>query len=552
MGNPFVIRKRVFFDKVDVFIFLFFVLTVIDYDYNLSLAPVLLFTIISLGIAWFVCRLSIFLLPVLAKYVTFVILLCGLIEAVWGLGQLYDFFPSKHHVFNTTGSFFNSGPYGGFIALMFPLVLHCWITVRKENIILEYLFLAVGIVLLLVFPATLSRTAWLAAITGCLLVILFDTNVIATVKALRKRKPRKLLLITAIITVLVLIGAYGVFHIKKDSANGRLFIWKISVLAIKESPVQGVGLGGFPAAYAKAQLNYFKNGKGTETEKLVAGSPEYAFNEYLRISIEQGLLGVVIFLLLTFLIIRSGIRNKQTGGAGSFLALSVFAFASYPYYLWEFLVMWVVLGSVCVTKKGDAQHEKTNKRSVYFSISLLGLLLVGTILCMKQLQPYRQAKKEWEKIRPLHTVRAYQSAIDGYDRLYPTLNYDPKFVFEYAVTLNAQEQREKADRVLTRGLQLSCDPMFFNVKGRNNHEMGKYKEAETCYIHSTYLLPERIYPYYLLTKLYADSANYQPAKMRLAARAVLEKEPKVHSTAINEMRDEVRKILKSKEVENER
>ena len=255
MGNPFVIRKRVFFDKVDVFIFLFFVLTVIDYDYNLSLAPVLLFTIISLGIAWFVCRLSIFLLPVLAKYVTFVILLCGLIEAVWGLGQLYDFFPSKHHVFKTTGSFFNSGPYGGFIALMFPLVLHCWITVRKQNKILEYLFLAVGIVLLLVFPATLSRTAWLAAITGCLLVILFDTNVIATVKALRKRKPRKLLLITAIITVLVLIGAYGVFHIKKDSANGRLFIWKISVLAIKESPVQGVGLGGFPAAYAKAQLN---------------------------------------------------------------------------------------------------------------------------------------------------------------------------------------------------------------------------------------------------------------------------------------------------------
>ncbi|MDI9605379.1 MAG: O-antigen ligase family protein [Bacteroidota bacterium] len=455
-------------------------------------------------------------------------------------------------MFKTTGSFFNSGPYGGFIALMFPLTLHFGITFRKQSKILEYLFLAGGIVLLLVFPATLSRAAWIAAITGCLLVILFDTNVVATLKAFRKRKPRKLLLITTIITVLVLSGAYGVFHIKKDSANGRLFIWKISTLAIKESPVKGVGLGGFPAAYAKAQMNYFKSGKGSETEKLVAGSPEYAFNEYLRISIEQGLLGVVIFLLLTFLIIRSGIRNKQTGAAGSFLTLSVFAFASYPYYLWEFLVTWVLLGTVCVTKKRDAQHEKINKRSVYFSISQLGLLLVGTILCLKQLHPYRQAQKEWEKIRPLYTVRAYQSAIDGYDRLYSTLNYDPKFVFEYAITLNAQEQREKADRVLTRGLQLSCDPMFYNVKGRNYHEMGKYEEAETCYLNSTYLLPERFYPYYLLTKLYADSANYQPAKMRLAARAVLEKEPKVHSTAINEMRDEVRKILKSKEVEDEK
>jgi hypothetical protein len=33
-----------------------------------------------------------------------------------------------------------------------------------------------------------------------------------------------------------------------------------------------------------------------------------------------------------------------------------------------------------------------------------------------------------------------------------------------------------------------------------------------------------------------------------AAKAVLEKEPKVHSMAINEMRNEVRKILKEKGV----
>lgn len=66
------------------------------------------------------------------------------------------------------------------------------------------------------------------------------------------------------------------------------------------------------------------------------------------------------------------------------------------------------------------------------------------------------------------------------------------------------------------------------------------------------MLPERIYPYYLLTKLYADSANYQPEKMKPAAYAVLEKEPKVHSTAINEMHDEVKKILKSKEIEDEK
>lgn len=544
-------RKNVSFNKIDIFIFLFVVLVAIVYDYNSSLAHTSLLTIIQLCLLWFLCRFFFRLFPFLSQYVSFVILTVGLFQAVWGLGQLYNFIPSNHHLFKTTGSFFNSGPYGGFIALMFPLALYFWIVFRHKNKISEYVFLAAGIILLLVFPATLSRTAWIAAIAGCGLVLLFDTKIIVKLHDFCKVHLRKVILFTGILILLFIGSIYGIFHIKKDSANGRLFMWKVTALAIKESPVQGGGLGGFPAAYANAQMDYFKNGKGSETEKLVAGSPEYAFNEYLRIFLEQGILGGMLFLLLTFLIIRSGVINKQTGAAGSFLALSVFAFASYPYYLWEFLVMWVLLGTICVSKTKRYYREKLTKQSIYFSILFLVLLLVGTLVCLKQLQPYTQAKKEWEKTRPLYSVRAYQSIADEYERLYPRLNHDQKFVFEYAVTLNATKQYEKADSILTRGLQLSCDPMFYNVKGRNYHEMGKYEEAEICYLNSTYLLPERIYPYYLLTKLYADSANYQPEKMKQAAYAVLEKEPKVHSMAINEMRDEVKKILKEKDAKNE-
>ena len=144
-------------------------------------------------------------------------------------------------------------------------------------------------------------------------------------------------------------------------------------------------------------------------------------------------------------------------------------------------------------------------------------------------------------------MKAYSKIIDDYIRLYPQLNHDPKFVFEYAVTLNAEKRHEQADSILSRGLQISCDPMFYNVKGRNYHEMGAYRKAESCYMNATYLIPERIYPYYLLTKLYADSAaGYPPERMQWAASIVLKKEAKVHSTAIDEMRDEVRKILKEK------
>lgn len=532
----------------DLLILAFILIIGINYNYETSLAPVSLLTIYLLGIFWYICRVCFFLFPFLSKYVTYAILLIGLIEAVWGLGQLYNFFPSNHFLFKTTGSFFNSGPYGGFISLMFPLALHFWIVYRNKNKILEYIFLAFNIVLLLVFPATLSRTAWIAAIIGCLFVMLFDTKAITKLSNYRKQHPNKNIFITVFTIILLIVSIYSIFHIKKDSAYGRLFMWKITVMAIKESPIQGVGLGGFPAAYAQSQIDYFKNGNGSETEKLVAGSPEYAFNEYLRIFLEKGVFGGVLFLFLTVLIIRNGIRNKQTGTAGSFFALSVFAFASYPYYLWEFLIMWVLLGSVCVSKKPDSHFKKIKKQTIYLSILFLMVLAVGTLYCLKQLQPYLQAKKEWDKLRPFYTMKAYENITNEYDHLFTKLHHNQKFIFEYAVALNATKQYEKADSILTRGLQLSCDPMFYNVKGRNYHEMKKYKEAETCYINSTYLLPERIYPYYLLTKLYADSSFYQPIMMHQTARAVLEKEPKVHSIAINEMRDDVKKILKRKEI----
>jgi len=538
--------------RIDFVVLIFIVAISTTYNYNVNLAPTSLLAIIQIGILWVICRVCFFLFPAFSRYVIFFILLFGLVEAFWGLGQLYGYFSPKHALFKTTGSFFNSGPYGGFIALMFPLTLHYWLCFRRKNKILEYVFLSVGIVLLLVFPATLSRTAWFAAIVGCVLVLFFDTNAKEKLKNYRKQHPKKIILLTAIITILSIASIYGIFHLKKDSANGRLFMWKITLLAIKESPLQGVGLGGFPAAYANAQMDYFKKGKGSETEKLVAGSPEYAFNEYLRIFLEQGVVGGILFLILTFLVIRSGIRNKNVGTAGSFLALSVFAFASYPYYLWEFLIMWVLLGSISVSKTEKAHWKKITKHRIYFSILFLMVLVIGTFLCLEQLQPYRQANKEWKKLRPLYTMKAYESITDEYEHLFTKLDHNQKFVFEYAVALNATKQYEKADSILAHGLQLSCDPMFYNVKGRNFHEMGKYKKAETCYLNSTYLLPERIYPYYLLTKLYADSANYQPQKMRQAAYAVLEKEPKVHSTAINEMRDEVKKILKSKEIEDEK
>jgi len=62
-------------------------------------------------------------------------------------------------------------------------------------------------------------------------------------------------------------------------------------------------------------------------------------------------------------------------------------------------------------------------------------------------------------------------------------------------------------------------------------------------LHAIGILPERLYPYYLLAKLYAEPDFYQADKFQSAAKAVLTKEPKVQSTAVREMREEMERML---------
>jgi hypothetical protein len=50
-------------------------------------------------------------------------ILTGLVEAIWGLRQLYGFTGSQHYLYKITGSFFNPGPYSGWLAMVFPMAL---------------------------------------------------------------------------------------------------------------------------------------------------------------------------------------------------------------------------------------------------------------------------------------------------------------------------------------------------------------------------------------------------------------------------------------------
>ena len=49
------------------------------------------------------------------QLLVWLLMAAGTVEAVWGLLQVYGYEPSKHSLYALTGSFYNPGPYSGFL-----------------------------------------------------------------------------------------------------------------------------------------------------------------------------------------------------------------------------------------------------------------------------------------------------------------------------------------------------------------------------------------------------------------------------------------------------
>ena len=139
-----------------------------------------------------------------------------------------------------------------------------------------------------------------------------------------------------------------------------------------------------------------------------------------------------------------------------------------------------------------------------------------------------------------YQLQDYRFVAGEYEELCPELCDEPRFLFEYGHALNKLERYFLSDWVLRRGARFSGDPMFWNVMGNNSKARGDVVAAEQYYQKAYRRLPNRLYPLYLLAKLYFETG--QDDKAREMADRVLSFDPKVPSTAVREMKGEIRRL----------
>ncbi len=459
--------------------------------------------------------------------VLFSILSIGL--SGYALLQLYGLLESFNANFKMTGPFFNPAPLAGYLAILFPVIL--WPVISsKVNVKwrTNLSWFTVALSLLVVIPVQ-SRAAWVALIAGTGLLLFFRYR--KFLLRLGRRAKNALIIASGF---LIVGGGLGIYHLKKDSADGRLLIWKVSTAMVAKNPVFGIGYGRFAAEYNLYQRDYFAAGKGSEQEKFLADNNSFAFNEYLKIVAELGIIGLALFLgwVGSFFIGTKSKNHSPQGRVplfGALLAIACFAFFSYPGSVWGLYFLILLFLSYSVSTCPEFFKTKQSWLKFNGLIVVLYLTIISGIYFRKT----SHGSKHWIQANNYFHQQNFEGAREEYLNGVEVLGFDGQFLQHAGKSIALSGNPTESIKLLKLASNYRNDQVLHWTLGNNYVALQNFVQAEMWYISAINMIPNRLYPEYLLANMYYQSSQRQKASE--LAKSLLKRDIKISSQATKEM-----------------
>lgn len=195
-----------------------------------------------------------------------------------------------------------------FIVFIITLATFIWLNIKKTRVEL-YIYLLLSLVLLLVLAGTYTRGAYLVLLLIILIIGLL--------------KYRKFLFVSLVFISLIYIVSLtlqarvnSIFQADPyGSISWRITLWQDEISYIHEAPIIGHGVGLASLVIANHR-------------DWTLGSPE-PHNDFLRIALDTGLVGLILYVLLIISLLWQLIRNyfRTTAPRLKMLNLFILAFA---------------------------------------------------------------------------------------------------------------------------------------------------------------------------------------------------------------------------------
>ena len=258
---------------------------------------------------------------------------------------------------------------------------------------------------------------------------------------------------------------------------------------------------------------------------------DYAFNEWMHIGVEQGLVGL-LFAGCTALLLLRYARKEDNALKWSLPVLLITSLFSYTFELLPFQIIMVV-----VMAHLSSAQARPKKGSVTSGLCYTVLSVALCLMTVPQLRRRAKINEEYD------CIAGYLDAhfIPDYYEMLPWMSDNPKFLFNFGKILREEERWNDSNAMLRQGELVSNDPMFVVMQGNNYADMEEPDLAEACYRRAYRMMPNRLYPLYKLMLLYRETE--EPEKCLAMAERVAAFPVKVESPATRDMKKEAEEMI---------
>lgn len=280
---------------------------------------------------------------------------------------------------------------------------------------------------------------------------------------------------------------------------------------------------------------------------MLADNATYAFNDYLEITSETGIIGLILFLSITFyslylyLISYRSTKSKLAISIGlsgiiGILVSAIFSYplANLPTYL-MFLTYLAIISSFDTTRINKFSLKPFYLRMFLFFLIVFNLFVIR--LQLNRLISQIQWRNATNKINHESSLMAFQTL----DKLYPSLKYDGLVLYNYGTLLSLYGKYEKSLSILKECEISVNDADFYTYLGNTLEGLENFNEAGQAYLQATYIIPHKLYPHYRLAYLYIKMNRINDAQRK--AEEVISMTPKIVSSNTELMKSDMKSLL---------
>ena len=444
----------------------------------------------------------------------------GFIQSVVGLLQISGVMEPSTSLFEITGSFSNPGPYAGFLSVCCICTISFALIKCKEKAAISYVLFGAALFMAVMIILADSRAAVMSVVGA--IALLFFYNLKGNIK--------KWYVISAAAAMVVLVSV--LYFYRKDSADGRLLIWRVSADMVSDSPVLGFGPGTFDKTYMTYQMKYFMENPDSDYS-AVAGYTKFPYNEFIHVAVECGIVGLVL-LLAIFVTVFVGKKTDMLHAPlkCTLLGWCIFACFSYPA---EVFILMALLATL-LASGGSVEIVHLKGKGV---VCLLFAVACGygvhsffdyngKIVELRRVVAMSE-RRMIEKDSLLRFVESNCSQLQADQHLYDRS------------VLNLCELGVERDEVehLIGNVSPSC--LNYCTIGRMFVRNCDYDRAEEYFTQAHYMVPTMITPVYEMFRMYVAKGDCPKADVY--ARKVLEVPIKVENTKTLRAKMDARNFL---------